>query len=127
MCDTWRNAKFPFGNGSFTTLFPGDSYVENPFFRVTKEQIKKVELQVGGKKAITGISLFGCVDYGFAFAPEHHQTGFNYDLVKPGPPTVHPPKFGEAQGGAMFWNIGEGIPASKLAIHRSIFGGFYVD
>jgi hypothetical protein len=125
MCDNWREITFP--GSLIPPLFPGDSYVEDDFFRVTKEQIKKVEAEVGGKEVITGIDLFGCVNYGFTFAPKHHQTGFNYDLIKPGPFPKRPPKFGEVFGGALYMSIGENIPASQLKIRRSIFGGFYID
>jgi hypothetical protein len=128
MCDNWRNVNFAGqSNGGFTTLFPGEVYVEQESFKITKEQIEKVQAEVGGKREISGISLFGCVNYGFAFALGHHQTGFNYDLIKPGPPPAQPPKFGEAIGGAMYMNLGENIPASQLKIRRSIFGGFYID
>jgi hypothetical protein len=72
--------------------------------------------------------LFGCVDYRFASTSEHHQTGFSYDLIKPGPqPPPHPSKFNEATGGASLWNLGEDIPASQLHIRRSLFGSFFVD
>jgi hypothetical protein len=127
MCEMWRNTSFPSDNGSSTTLFPGESYIEDASFKLTKEQIDKARLQVGGKWVISGISFFGCVNYGFAFAPEHHQTGFNYDLVNPGPVPTRPAKFGKATGGTLSMNIGENIPVSQLKIRRSIFGGFYVD
>ena len=127
MCENWRN--FPStGNGSSTTLFPGEGVVEDDSFVVTREQMRKVEAEVGGKEVITGIALFGCVNYGFAFASEHHQTGSTYDLILPSPQPPHPTtKFGEATGGASYMNLGENIPATKLTIRRSLFGGFYVD
>lgn len=129
MCEVWRNVKFPSDTGSFTTLFPGEAYTENESFVVTRKQIDKVQVQdrSSGKNVITGIALFGCVEYKFAFAPGYHQTGFSYELIKPSVPLRHPRKFNEPVGGSLFWKIGENIPASQLIIRRSLFGSFYVD
>jgi len=129
MCDNWRNIHFPGNPGAGTKiLFPNDTFIEEESFTIAKKQIEKVQAEVSGKRVITGISLFGCVNYGFAFTPEHHQTGFNYDLIKPGlPPPPHPLKYNEVTGGVEYMNVGETIPASQLKIRQSIFGGFYVD
>ena len=126
-CDTWRSLNFN-DDARVGPLFEGQTYTENTSFTISKADIGKYVITMpDGTKAITGISLYGCLDYRFAFAPEHHQTGFWYDIVELGYVPNRITKFNEATGGASYWPLGKNIPPSKLVVRRSIFGGFYVD
>lgn len=116
MCETWRTVRsLPAPGNDQVTLFPQETYTENTTIGFSKDQIEKAQI---GKGQITAVLVFGCVDYGFAFASDHHQTGFNYEVVRPTP---------SGEIGTLPIKVGENVPLSHLIIRRSIFGGFYVD
>jgi hypothetical protein len=120
-CDEWRKLDFP--DDTIGPLFEGGTYVENLSFTVAKADIQKAQFkQADGKVVITGLALFGCVDYRFVFAPDHHQTGFSYDLGTLGPIRPKNPLREH-----LSWEVGKDIPASSLAVTRSLFGRFYID
>ncbi len=131
ICETWRQVSsihIP-NQTSQITLFPNDQpWIENGSFVISKAQIDKVKVTgTDGREFITGISIFGCVDYAFSFTDKHHQTGFWYEIMKPTPALGHPRKFNEPIGGSERIYLGSDVPASELGIVRSIFGGFPVD
>jgi hypothetical protein len=115
ICDIWRQFPFRSDESDKETLFQDQMYVDVTTITISKEAIDKV--QFNRDKHIALVRVFGCVDYGFSFAPQHHQTGFNYEIFRPGPLGY----------GALSIRAGDNVPLSALAIRRSIFGGFYVD
>jgi hypothetical protein len=116
VCDRIRDMaeKFPnFASGE--TLFPqGVSYMKYPL-TFTKEQVEKS--RIGKTDMILGPIIIGCVDYAFSFSPEHHQTGYVYEIVRSNPGNI----------GSFPIKIGETVPPNQLIMRRSLFGGFYAD
>jgi hypothetical protein len=122
MCDRMRDRPKLSKTGSGAILFPGgEPYVADNTLTFSKESIMKARLPRGKEFApeILSFVIYGCVNYGFTFSKEHHQTGFAYKVIRP--------PLGGLTIGSRSIKLGQNLPASELAIRRYPFAGFYID
>ncbi len=70
LCDPLR--RYAFNSGP--TIFPGQTMKEVYSLTLSLKDIEKATR--GSNAPFIDPMIIGCVDYGFEFKPEHHQTGF---------------------------------------------------
>jgi hypothetical protein len=89
---------------------------------VSKGEVDKAKKSVFGKSGAEELIapfIVGCVDYQFATATQHHQTGFIYMLQhhdRTLPPNIYPIRA---------IRVGHSIAAADVDIEKWSFGGFY--
>ncbi len=106
------------------TLFPDEIKQFNVGLRISRKEIEAnivppppgIPNPPPGKR--TDPILFGCVDYRFSNLPEHHQTGFVYNIVRTDPKTPNVP---------YLIVVGDTLPAANTAFENWGFGGDYAD
>jgi hypothetical protein len=126
LCD--KIAKTPVADGKTTSdfqqvIFPndGDESVTNGL-AVSKAEIdaaKKDVIAKSGPESLLSPFVVGCVDYQYATALQHHQTGFVYALQhhdRTLPPNIYPIRA---------IRVGHPIKAADVEIQKWPFGGFY--
>jgi len=104
------------------TLFPNEIKQFEVGFRVSHEEIEAnlVPPSPGmpdlppAKR--TNPIIFGCVDYKFSSLPQHHQTGFIYNVIGTNPKNPNVP---------YLIVVGETLPAANIALERWGAGGDY--
>jgi hypothetical protein len=119
MCDRMRERPVIPGGSSGAIMFPGaePDKAENTL-TFTKEEIHKAQIRGNGiAPDIVSFVVYGCVNYGFVFSKEHHQTGFAYEIVRPSGQQI----------GTLPIQVGVNLLPSQLTIRRYLFGRFYVD
>lgn len=72
--------------GSGFAVFPGSGMAQHETYTLDLETIERAKhcLDGSGKKLLF-LWMFGCVDYKFPWADDHHQTGFFYMIQRPDP------------------------------------------
>jgi hypothetical protein len=82
----------------------------------------RVELPCSGARAgrhgeVLGLVVTGCLDYGFVGRPEHHQTGFTFEVSRKAAAIP-----GDRCCAIDF--LGNDVPAADLRVTLCPFGGF---
>jgi len=114
----------PRPNSLTTTVFPDETAKADVVLLVGRKEIEAniIPPPPGTFKPPTGkrISpvLFGCVDYRISSLPEHHQTGFIYNVNRIDPKTSSVP---------YLIVVDQSLPASSVTLEKYMFGGDYVN
>jgi hypothetical protein len=118
LCDQLRTQPITENTATYT-IFPGKILppLRNSF-QTSRRSVEATRNAANGE--ILGLVVAGCVDYGFVGRPEHHQTGFAFEVSRKAPTIPG------GQCCAIDFS-GNDVPAADLRITLYPFGGFYAD
>jgi hypothetical protein len=106
-------------NTATYTIFPGKTLP--PLRNSLQTSRRSVEAnRTAANGEVLGLIVVGCVDYGFVGRPEHHQTGFAFEISRIAA------EFPGGQCCAIDF-LGNDVPAADLRVTLYPFGGFYAD
>lgn len=122
LCDPLRKRKGKTGLGILNVLFPDEETPPLSFStNVSKEVIDFGKMKFPNDPAnvfyIQPV-IVGCTDYLFGFAPEHHQTGFIYQLYRVDPTRPNLP---------LAVIVDQSLPPERLKLTEYFFDGKYAD
>jgi hypothetical protein len=118
LCDHLRTQPITENTATYT-IFPGKTLppLRNSF-QTSRQSLEANRTAANGE--VLGFVVAGCVDYGFVGRPEHHQTGFAFEVSRKAAAIP-----GERCCAIDF--LGNDVPAADLRITLYPFGGFYAD
>jgi hypothetical protein len=118
LCDHLRTQSIT-ENTAVYTIFPGKTLppLRNSF-HTSRQSLEANRTAANGE--VLGFVVAGCVDYGFIGRPEHHQTGFAFEISR---------KAAAVPDGrcCAIDFFGNDVPAADLRVTLYPFGGFYAD
>jgi hypothetical protein len=99
--------------------FPGKTLPPlRNIFETPRQSLEAIQTAANGE--VLGLVAVGCVDYGFVARPEHHQTGFAFEVSRKAAAIP-----GERCCAIDFFE--NDVPATDLRVTLYPFGGFYAD
>jgi hypothetical protein len=117
-CDYLRTRPITENTATYT-IFPGKTLPPlRNIFETPRQSLEAIQTAANGE--VLGLVAVGCVDYGFVARPEHHQTGFAFEVSRKAAAIP-----GERCCAIDFF--GNDVPATDLRVTLYPFGGFYAD